>query len=417
MYNKGMKPMKVMRYGGTNRYNRSKPKSNKLLIAIIAGIVVVALAVVIILRMAAIKKMQEDNGTLNLAMRDGTPVTMEVETGDICMLTMPGAIDMREVEFTSSDSDIVRVDSAGHADALKEGEATVTATARNFTAECIFKVSPDTDPGPEEEITTAIAANQDILDANIASGRTDLYSITANRRTNTVTVYTFDDKGEYTVPIRAMVCSCGKGGEYTTITGDFSVYFQTPWHPLYDNVYGMFVSGFKDDFLFHSVPYESQSHHDLETEEFNKLGEPASQGCVRMMAADVRWIFRNCDIGTPVHVIDADSSADPLGKPKTVRLPLDVKWDPTDIDPYNPYLGKTPTIEGVADAVITEGESFDPMAGVTATDMFGQNINDRVTVAGEVLSNKPGQYNLTYTYTDEFRQRARETCTVTVNAK
>ena len=47
MYNKGMKPMKVMRYGGTNRYNRSKPKSNKLLIAIIAGIVVVALAVVI----------------------------------------------------------------------------------------------------------------------------------------------------------------------------------------------------------------------------------------------------------------------------------------------------------------------------------------------------------------------------------
>ena len=200
MYNKGMKPMKVMRYGGTNRYNRSKPKSNKLLIAIIAGIVVVALAVVIILRMAAIKKMQEDNGTLNLAMRDGTPVTMEVETGDICMLTMPGAIDMREVEFTSSDSDIVRVDSAGHADALKEGEATVTATARNFTAECIFKVSPDTDPGPEEEI----------IDANIASGRTDLYSITANRRTNTVTVYTYDDKGEYTVPIRAMVCSCGK---------------------------------------------------------------------------------------------------------------------------------------------------------------------------------------------------------------
>ena len=56
MYNKGMKPMKVMRYGGSNRYNRSKPKSNKLLIAIIAGIVVVALAVVIILRMAAIKK-------------------------------------------------------------------------------------------------------------------------------------------------------------------------------------------------------------------------------------------------------------------------------------------------------------------------------------------------------------------------
>ena len=418
MYNRGMKPMKVMRYGGSSRYNRTRSGINiKPIIVIAAIVVVIALVVAIILRMAAIKKSQQDDGTLNLAMRDGAPVTMEVKTGDICMLTMPGAIDIREADFVSSDSNIVRVDSAGHVDALAEGEATVTATARNFTAECLFKVAANPEPDQPEELTTAIIANKDILDANIASGRTDLYNLTVNRRTNTVTVYTFDEKGEYTVPVRAMVSSCGKGGEYTTITGDFAIYFQTPWHPLYDEVYGMFVSGFKDDFLFHSVPYETQSHHSLETEEFNKLGEPASQGCVRMMAGDVRWIFKNCDINTPVHVIDADSSADPLGKPKTIKLPLDVKWDPTDIDPYNPYLGKMPSIEGAADSQIKVGTDFDPKAGVTATDMFGRNVSDLMTVAGTVLTDKPGQYNLTYTYTDEFGQRARESITVTVTEK
>ena len=413
-----MKPMKVMRYGGSNRYNRNRSGINKKpIIAVVAIVLVIALTVAIILRVSSIKKNQKTDDTINLAMRDGAPVTMEVKAGDICMLTMPGAIDIREADFVSSDSSIVRVDSAGHVDALKEGEATVTATARNFTAECLFKVAANPEPDQPDELTTAITANEDILEANKSNGSANLYSITVNRRTNTVTVYTFDDKGEYTVPVRAMVSSCGKGGEYTTITGDFSIYFQTPWHPLYDNVYGMFVSGFKDDFLFHSVPYETQSHHALETEEFNKLGEPASQGCVRMMAGDVRWIFKNCDIDTPVHVIDADQNADPLGKPKTVKLPLDVKWDPTDIDPYNPYLGKTPSIEGAADSQIKVGTDFDPKAGVKALDMFGRDVSDLMTVSGTVLTDKPGQYNLTYSYTDEFRQKAQASVTVTVTEK
>lgn len=385
------------------------------MILIIAGIVVfIALVVLIIFRFIDINKKAEDDGALSMQMSAERATAMDVKTGDVCILTMPSAINMKEVQFTSSDPDVVRVDSAGHTDALSVGKATVTATARNFTAECQFTVSENTEPERPDEITTAIKANQDVLASNQATGARDIYSITVNRRTNTVTVYTKDDKGEFTVPVRAMVCSCGKGGEYTTITGDFSIYFQESWHPLYDEVYGMFVSGFKDDFLFHSVPYETTSHDSLETAEFNKLGEPASQGCVRMMVSDVYWIMANCDINTPVHVIDSDTKADPLGRPAAVKIPVGTTWDPTDNTEGNPFLGKMPTLEGADDVALRKGEKFDELKGVTAADICGNDISDRVKIAGEVISDKPGVYYLTYSITDDFNLRTRVTRTVTV---
>ena len=407
--------MKVMRYGNKYRYNQSKkPNSTVLRVAIIAGLVVIVLVALVIWRISSINSSSADDETLSFAMHDGKPAEMELKTGDVCMLTVPGAIKINEVEFTSSDPEVVRVDSAGHTDALKPGAATVTASARNFTAACNVTVVDNPVPDIPEELTTAILANQDVLEANKAKGTDNLYSLTVNRRTNVVTAYTYDAKGQYTVPIRAMVASCGTTGDDATITGDFALYFQEPWHPLYGEVYGMFVSGFEGPYLFHSVPYESDRHSTLKTEEFNKLGQNASQGCVRMMAADVRWIFKNCPLNTPVHVIDADANADPLGKPKTIKVPLDVKWDPTDTDPYNPYIGKLPEIKGVTNVEIKSGEAVSPMEGVTATDICGNDITDRVTVAGEVLSDKPGTYYLTYIVKDVFNQKVKATRTVTV---
>ena len=409
-----MKPIKVMRYGSKYRYNqqRSNPLP-KILIGV--GIVaIIALSVLVVLRFMDLNKKAKDNGALNTRMSADRTTVMDVRTGDVCILNMPSAINMKEVEFTSSDPNIVRVDAAGHTDALAVGRATVTATARNFTAECQFTVTENTEPEYPDEVTTAIKDNQDVLAQNQATGARDIYSITVNRRTNTVTVYTKDQDGQFTVPVRAMICSCGKGGEFTTITGDFSIYFQEPWHPLYDNVYGMFVSGFKDDFLFHSVPYEATAHDTLETDEFNKLGEPASQGCVRMMVSDVYWIMRNCDLNTPVHIIDADAKADPLGRPNAPKLPAGATWDPTDNTEGNPFLGKLPTLEGVENTTLKKGERFDETDGITAADICGNDITDRIKIAGQVIPEKPGVYYLTYSITDDFNLRTRVTRTVTV---
>lgn len=409
-----MKPIKVMRYGSKYSYGNSRRNYKKIAIIAVASILAVAAVVLAIVRLNSIDRSQSQADTLSLQMRDGSPAEISVTAGDACMLTMPSAIDMNEAEFESSDPSVVRVDAAGHVDALSAGKASVTASARNFTAVCEFTVAENTEPAYPAELTTAVKANEDILAANAQKGSDNLYSITVNRRTNTVTVYTYDDKGDYTVPVRSMVASCGTTGNDITVTGDFSIYFQEPWHPLYGDVYGMFVSGFEGPYLFHSVPYKTYSHDQLEAAEFNKLGTNASQGCVRMMVADVYWVWKNCPLNTPVHVIDSDASADPLGRPATVKIPANAVWDPTDNTEGNPFLGKYPTLEGVADAEIKKGAAFDPLAGITATDICGNDISDRVKITGEVLADKPGVYYLTYTVLDPLGVKTRADRTVTV---
>ena len=411
--------MKIIRYNGSYRYKQQRRKKIlKVSLTLIAALVVIGAAVFAVLhfgvRPAPVEPEPVEESEYLLV--NGAPTAVSVSAGDIHMLSLPSGVDMSAVSFSSDNEKVVRVDSAGRLDALSPGEAVVSAAANGFTAECTVTVT-EAAPEPEPDydaITTAYTANPDILAANAEKGADDLYSITVNRRTNTVTVYTYGANGEYDVPVRAMVASCGRGGADITPLGNYAIYFRESWHPLYGDVYGMYVSGFEGPYLFHSVPYYSANHSKLETEEFNKLGTSVSQGCVRMMASDVRWIFRNCAMNTPVRIIDADSSSDPLGKPPTVHLNSDNGWDPTDPNKNNPYKGKRPVISGADDVTLSAGESFDPMAGIKAEDICSNDITSRVTLTGAAITDKAGEYRLTYSVTDDFRLTTEVTRTVTV---
>lgn len=416
-----METMKVKRSGSARR--RRQEKRNKM----IRLLAIVMTAVLIVLCIIALTRNSSDNGdgssdavpaykaadVDSRQLIDAAKSELSMQVGDLCMLTLPEGVDIRGVSFSSDDSSVVRVDAAGRIDALKTGTAKIIAMANGFSAVCECTVTPAPREPAETDasLTTAYTANADIVKQNAETGGIGeyLYSLTVNRRTNTVTVYTYDKNGDYTVPVRAMVCSCGRAGDSTTPTGEFEVYYREDWLELSGDVYGQYISGFNGDILFHSVPYRTLSKSDLKVEEFNKLGDNASEGCVRLMVSDVLWIYENCPVGTFVKVIDADASADPLGKPPAVRLDGSVKWDPTDPDSANPYKGRTPSISGTDDASLDAGDSFDPMYGVKATDTCGNDISDRVVIAGVVVSDKPGVYYLTYTITDDFRR----TCEVT----
>ncbi|MFC7407031.1 immunoglobulin-like domain-containing protein [Georgenia alba] len=75
-----------------------------------------------------------------------------------------------------------------------------------------------------------------------------------------------------------------------------------------------------------------------------------------------------------------------------------------------------PALEGIVDAEITEGDDFDPMAGVTATDAEDGDLTDQVEVTGEVDTTTPGEYELTYTVTDSDGSTVTATRVVTVTA-
>ena len=138
-------------------------------------------------------------------------------------------------------------------------------------------------------------------------------------------------------PLWRMVCSGGTD----TPTGYWTTPVNYDWRLLMGPSYGQYATRIYGGYLFHSVPYYSQHKDDVEYDQFNQLGTIASLGCIRLAVVDVKWIYDNCPIGTPVVIYDDEANPGPMGKPGTIYTdPSDETkrgWDPTDPDPANPW--------------------------------------------------------------------------------
>lgn len=318
------------------------------------------------------------------------------------------------VSFESSNTSVANVDDGGRIDAVKKGTAQITATLKNYE-KIICKVTVNSkEKSVYDGYSTCIIDNQDIVAKNKKKdSEKNLYFIKVNRNKNCVTVYTYDEDGKYTIPVRAMVCSCGMNNG--TILGEFGIYFKNEWHALYQNVYGHYVSGISGDYLFHSVPFLSPQSDTLETEEFNKLGKDASIGCVRLQVADAKWIFVNCPTNTGVKIYDDTKSAGPLGKPGTIKITdKNCNWDPTDSNPKNPYKNKTPIISGAKDITINQGDKIDFLDGIKAKDTCSNDITSKIKISGNVITTHKGKYKVTYFVEDAMHRTMQKDIVVTV---
>ena len=316
-------------------------------------------------------------------------------------------------KWTSSNNKVVTVDDGGRVDALKEGTALISAIFKDKTKSEFEVTVAKSATKKQQNYSTCITANLDKLDRNKRNKAKNLYAIKVNRTANCVTVYTYDEKGKYTIPVRAMICSTGL--DNSTITGDYTIGIKSEWLFLVGDVYGRYISGISGDYLFHSVPYYSMSEEDLELEEFNKLGEQASQGCVRLAVSDAKWIYDNCPTGTDVSIYDDAETAGPLGKPDAIKITdFTNKWDPTDSNKKCPYASAAPTISGANDYTIKSGGEFYALAGVTAVDTCGNDITSDIQVVGNVVTTRKGKYKVTYSVTDVLKRTNSVTITVTV---
>lgn len=239
------------------------------------------------------------------------------------------------------------------------------------------------------------------------------YYIKINRQQNCVTVYALDSKGKYTKPVKAFACSVGVNN--ATPTGTFSIPAKYRWHTLMGGVYGQYCSRIHGGVLFHSVFYSSQDPSRLAYNSYNRLGQTASHGCVRLNVEDAKWIYDNCPVGTKVTIYDGKDPG-PLGKPTPVRIDVNSPyrgWDPTDPDPRNPWLKLRPTIKGIKNKTIERTNSkVDLKKGVKATDYRGKTL--KFTVSGKVNAAKTGKYKITYTAKDAKGNKTQKSIIITV---
>ena len=219
-------------------------------------------------------------------------------------------------------------------DASRQGSAGQT----NVSGDTGILADEGTNAVEEQNTEAANALSTGETDEEEIAAEPELpYYIRINRKQNCITIYTMDEAGEYTVPYKAMICSTGLYN--ATPRGTYQISTKYLWRELYGGVYGQYATRIHGGVLFHSVPYYSKSKSSLCTDKYNKLGQQASMGCVRLTVEDAKWIAENCPVGTTVEIYDDDDPG-PLGKPEAIKIDTDSPnkgWDPTDPDEDNPW--------------------------------------------------------------------------------
>ena len=105
--------------------------------------------------------------------------------------------------------------------------------------------------------------------------------------------------------------------------------------PMYEPdgsiVYARWATHVVGNVYFHSIAVGADSHYALNPNHYNKLGSPASAGCIRMTVADAKWFYDYVSKGTPVKIVVGSTSyPGPLGKNATIKISSSIHYDPTD---------------------------------------------------------------------------------------
>lgn len=220
---------------------------------------------------------------------------------------------------------------------------------------------PETEPMPEQKpVTNSGGSTAPVSRPKIPQSE-KAYLVRINLTHCTVNIYAKDENGEYTVPLKAMICSTGIA---TPGAGKFYRLGSTwEWLRLKGNVYGHYVTQITGNILFHSVPYLRWGDPaSLEYWEFDKLGVKASQGCIRLLVSDAIWIYNNAwnIVGVEFY---RDEDPGPFGKPTAPKISENVAcrdWDPTDPNPANPWHSYAEEVIDPETGLPVEGEEVTP---------------------------------------------------------
>lgn len=199
---------------------------------------------------------------------------------------------------------------------------------RNISIAVKEEIAPKPVPAPSSN-------HEDVKNPNYKAQ----YYIIVYTKNNTVRVLEKDINGKYSIDAKLFLCSTAIKGKVTP-AGLYSIDKRYDWRAMFGNVYAQYAVRFYGNYLFHSVPYYSIAHNDLEMDEFEKLGQPASLGCVRLCVRDAKWIYDNCPNGTQVRVVSGKNGPDHSETEAIPALNYNSKykgWDPTDPHKNNPY--------------------------------------------------------------------------------
>ena len=227
----------------------------------------------------------------------------------------------QNVNWKSGNNRVVRVDNNGVLTPVKKGKTVVTVSANDGT-------------GVKRTFYVAVGDFSKLP-----------YYIEVDKANQVVRVYERGD-GTYTHLIRRMVCSTGTRDNFKNnlYEMDGQRYI---WCRAVDGHHMQYATRIINSFMFHSVPTQGTKKNHTLNDQYRKLGQRASLGCIRLLCADAKWIHDNVPNGSFVLVMKGARNPAEYG---SVTVPAanqtgSLIWDPTDDNPANPYYNADYTSE------------------------------------------------------------------------
>ncbi|MDL2220173.1 L,D-transpeptidase family protein [Eubacteriales bacterium OttesenSCG-928-N14] len=134
----------------------------------------------------------------------------------------------------------------------------------------------------------------------------DTYQIIVDIQHQVTMVYAKDANGEYTVPVRYMLCSTGLRN--WTPVGTFAMQkYRVRFEQFErDRRYGQYWSQIRGAIYFHTILYTRKNMDTYENQAYQELGQKASHGCIRLTVPDARWIWYNISYDTTCIIRNGD---------------------------------------------------------------------------------------------------------------
>lgn len=134
------------------------------------------------------------------------------------------------------------------------------------------------------------------------------YQIIVDLKHQVTMVFSKDEEGNYTVPVRYMLCSTGKND--CTPKGKFKM---DKYHVRFsqfvrDKTYGQFWTQIRGAIYFHSILYSQFDTSTYIEEVWGRFGKADSHGCVRLTVPDAKWMYFHIAPGTECIVRNGDDS-------------------------------------------------------------------------------------------------------------
>jgi lipoprotein-anchoring transpeptidase ErfK/SrfK len=184
----------------------------------------------------------------------------------------------------------------------KTGEADAQTCLRLFSDNAV-KCADFSTLAPTVSMTfEELAGDDGLRDKPEGYPAADTYYVIVDIAHQVVMVYTKDANGEYTVPVRYMLCSTGLDNRTPVGKFDLHSYKQRFSKFDRDGRYGQYWTQIFKAFYFHTFLYTELDAATYDEQTYLEMGSKASHGCVRLTVPDARWMWYNIGYGTKCEI-------------------------------------------------------------------------------------------------------------------